>query len=98
MTSLNTLAKDTKRGDNLGHFAKVKAGWPDHSRTGHFENEIGFFQEFLMKNYFFGAYYLEFDRSGWIALILSEILIKTGMSWPVSSGKFKAPFNKKLKC
>ena len=45
-----------------------------------------------MKNDFFGAYYLEFDRSGSIALITSKILIKTGMSWPVSSDKWKAPF------
>jgi len=30
-------------------------------RTCHFENEIGFFQEFLMKNDFLCAYYLGFD-------------------------------------
>jgi len=35
--------------------------WPDHGRTGHFENEIGFFHEFLMKNDFLRAYYLGFD-------------------------------------
>ena len=40
-----------------------------------------------MKNDFFGAYYLEFDRSGSIALITCKILIKTGMSSPVSSDK-----------
>ena len=34
-------------------------------------NEIGFFQEFL--------------RSGWLVLNKSEILITTGMVWPVSS-------------
>ena len=30
-------------------------------RTGHFENEIGFFQEFLEKNNFLCACYLGFD-------------------------------------
>ena len=29
--------------------------------------------------------------SGWIVLIKSEILIMTGMVWPVSSDKWKAP-------
>ena len=28
---------------NLGRFPKVKTGRPDHCRTDHFENEIGFF-------------------------------------------------------
>ena len=58
---------------------------------GHFENEIGFFHEFLMKNDFLRAYYLGFDWSGWIALIKGKILITKGMSWPVSSDKWKAP-------
>ena len=46
-----------------------------------------------MTNYFFIAYYLEFDRPGWIALIISKILIKTGMPGPVSSDKWTASFN-----
>ena len=44
-----------------GRFAKVRTGRPDQGRTGHFENEIGLFQEFLMKNDFLRAYYLAFD-------------------------------------
>ena len=31
------------------------------SRTGHFDKEISFFQEFLLKNYLLHAYYLGFD-------------------------------------
>ena len=31
------------------------------------------------------------EWSGWIVLIKSEILIMTGMVWPVSSDKWKAP-------
>ena len=41
--------------------SKSRTGLPDHGRTGHFENEIGFFQELLMKNDFLRAYYLGFD-------------------------------------
>ena len=37
------------------------------------------------------AYCFGFDWSGWIVLIKSEILITTGMVWPVSSGKWKRP-------
>ena len=74
-----------------GAFQKVRTGRLDHGRTGHFENEIGFFHEFLMKNDFLRAYYLGFDWSGWIALIKGKILITKGMSWPVSSDKWKAP-------
>ena len=73
------------------YFPFVRAGRPDHGRTGHFENEIGFFREFLMKNDFLRAYDLAFDWSGWIALIKSKILITNGMSWLVSSDKWEAP-------
>ena len=44
-----------------------------------------------MKTHLLRAYYLRFDWSGWIVLIKSEILIATGMVWPVSSDKWKAP-------
>ena len=44
-----------------------------------------------MKNYFLHARYLGFDLSGWITLIKIEILITTGMTWPVISDKWKAP-------
>ena len=44
-----------------------------------------------MKNHLFCESYLGFLRSGWIVLIKSEILIMTGMVWPVSSDKWKAP-------
>ena len=30
----------------LGCFPKVRTGQPDHGQTSHFDNEIGFFQEF----------------------------------------------------
>ena len=43
--------------NNLGRFPKVRTGRPDHGCTAHFENEVGFFQEFLMKNDFLHAYY-----------------------------------------
>ena len=33
----------------LGCFPKVRTGRPDHGRTGHFDNKIGFYQEFLLK-------------------------------------------------
>ena len=55
-------------------------------RTSHFDNKIGFFQEFCWTKLFL-VYYLGFDWSGWIVLIKSEILITTGMVWPVSSDK-----------
>ena len=58
-----------------GRFPKVRTSRLDHGRTGHSENEIGFFQEFLMQNDFLRALYLGFDWSGWIALIKSKILI-----------------------
>ena len=45
----------------LRAFSKVRTGRPDHGRTGHFENEVGFFHEFWMKNGFLRAYYLGFD-------------------------------------
>ena len=44
-----------------------------------------------MKNDFLRSYYLGFDWSGRIALIKSKIFITTGMSWPISSDKWKAP-------
>ena len=75
-----------------GRFPKVRTSRLDHGRTGHSENEIGFFQEFLMQNDFLHAYYLGFDWSGWIALIKSKILITKGMSWPGISDKWKAPW------
>ena len=70
---------------------KVRTSRPDLSRIGHFENEIGYFQQFLMKNDFLQAYSLGFDWSGWIALIKSKILITKGMSWPGSADKWKEP-------
>ena len=42
-----------------------------------------------MKNVFIRARYLGFDLSGWISLIKSEILITTGMAWPVSFVKWQ---------
>ena len=45
----------------LQRFPKVRTGRSDHGWTCYFENEIGFFQEFLMKNDFLRACYLGFD-------------------------------------
>ena len=70
----------------LGRCPKVRTD----RLAGHFENEKGFFQE-LMKNDFLRSYYLGFDWYGRIALIKSKIFITTGMSWPISSHKWKAP-------
>ena len=77
--------------DVLGRFPFVRTGWPDHCPTSQFDNEIGFFQEFLLKNHLLGTYYLGFDWSGWRVFIKSEIIIATGMVWPVSSDEWKAP-------
>ena len=49
-----------------------------------------FSKRFLLKNHLLLVYYLEFDWSGWIVLIKSEILITTGIVWPVCSDKWKA--------
>ena len=46
-------------------------------------------QEYLLKNRL--LLHLGFDRSGWMVLIKSEILITTGIVWPVSSDKRKTP-------
>ena len=62
-----------------------------HCSTSQFENEIGFFQEFLLKDHLLRAYYSGFDWSGRRVLIKREIITATGMVWPVSSDKWKAP-------
>ena len=51
----------TLNNDVLGCFPKVRTGRPDHGRTSHFKNEIGFYQKFLLKNHVLRAYYLGFD-------------------------------------
>ena len=65
-------------------------------RNSQLANEMGFFQRVLFKNHLLRAYCLGFDWSGWIVLIKSEILITTGMVWPVSSGKWKVPFSQHI--
>ena len=80
----------------LGHFPFVRTGQPvDHYQTGYFDNEIGFFQGFLLKNHLLPAHYLGFDWSSWIVLINSESLITKGRVWPVSSDKWKVPLKNK---
>ena len=61
--------------------------------TGPVSKQIksAFSKGFLVKNHLLRAYYLGCDWPGWIVLIRSEILITTGMVWPVSSDKWKAP-------
>ena len=76
---------------NLRRFPKLRTGRLDYGRIIHFDNDIGFFQEFLIKPHLLRGYYLTFDWSGWIVLIKSEFLITTGMVWQVSSDKWKAP-------
>jgi len=65
---------------------------PDHCPTSQFENEMGFFQEFLLKNHLPRAYYLGFDWSGLRVLIKREIIIcdGNGLAGPVLT-KRKAP-------
>ena len=76
-----------------GRFPFVRTGRPDHCLTSQFENKIGFFQEFLLKNVLLRVYYLGLDWSGSRVLIETEIILATGMVWPVSSDKWKAPLN-----
>ena len=53
--------------------------------------KLAFSKGFLLKNHLLRANYKGFVWSGWIVLIKSESLITTGVAWPVSSGKWKAP-------
>ena len=73
-------------------FAFVRTGRPDHCPTESVsENEIGFFQEFLLENHLLRAYYLGFDWSGWKVLIKSELSCHcdrnglVGQFWPMES-------------
>ena len=50
-----------------------------------------FFQEFLLKHHLPRVCNLGFDESGRLVLIKNEILIMTGMVWPASYDKWKAP-------
>ena len=52
--------RTTETDKYLQRFPKVKTGRSHHGWTGYFENEIGFFQEFLMKNDFLRACCLGF--------------------------------------
>ena len=47
--------------DFLGGFPTVRTGQSNHGWTSHFDDEIGLFHEFLMKNRLLRAYYLGFD-------------------------------------
>ena len=69
----------------LGYFSKVETGRPYYGWNSHFDNEIGFSQEFLLKNHLFLSCHLGFDWSGWAVLIKRLIIIATGMVWAVSS-------------
>ena len=44
--------------DKLGHFPFVRTSWPDYGWTSQFENEIGFFQECLLKTHLLRGYHL----------------------------------------
>ena len=46
---------------DLGRFRFVRTGRRDHCPTSQFESETGFFQEFLLKNHLFRAYYCIHD-------------------------------------
>ena len=55
----------------------------------HLTIENDFFPRvFVETPYFLRAGYSGSDRSNWIVLIKSEILIVTGMDWPLSSDKW----------
>ena len=45
-------------------FPKVRTDRPDRGRIGHFENEIGFSQEFLIKSHLLRSCFLGFDLVG----------------------------------
>ena len=47
-----------------------------------------FFEGFLLKHHFLRACHFGSD---WIVFIKSEIIIVTGISWPVSYDKWKVP-------
>ena len=79
---------------HLGRFPFVRTGGPNHCPTGQLENEIGFFQESLLKTISFAHAIhdlTDLRRSGRRVLIKREIIIATGMVWPVSSDKWDAP-------
>ena len=50
-----------------------------------------FSKGFLLKIHLLRTYYLGPDWSSWIVLVKSKILITTGMTWLVSSDKWKVP-------
>ena len=52
--------RTTETDKYLQRFSKVRTGRSHHGWTGYFENEIGFLQEFLMKNDFLRACCLGF--------------------------------------
>ena len=43
--------RESKLAIFLGHFPFIRTGRPDHCRNSKFNNELGFFQEFLLKNH-----------------------------------------------
>ena len=51
-------------------------GRPNHCRTSHFDNEIGFFQGVFAEKPSPSCTLFSIDLSGWKVLIWSEILIK----------------------
>ena len=81
----------------LRRFRFVRTGRPDHCPTSQFESETGFFQEFLLKNHLFRAYYCIHDltdlaREFWLKGKLSLRWEWSGQGvWLVSSDKWKAP-------
>ena len=56
-----------------------------YGRTSHFDDEVGFPQELLLKNQLLRADFLGFDRSDCIVLMKNEILITTGVVWQMES-------------
>ena len=64
----------------LSGFSKVGTARPYNGWSSHFDNEIGFSQEFLLKNHLLLPFYLGFDWSGWIVLIKRLTIIATGWS------------------
>ena len=76
----------------LGRFPLVETDRPDQGWSSHFDNEIGFFQEIFAEKpsplwVVFRIWMIWLD----ISLIQSDILVTTGIVWPVSSDKWKRP-------
>ena len=85
---LSLISQDISNLRMLSKSQNRPAGpWPDQS---FWQSDKLFPRVFADLLILLRANYLGFNISGWVVLIKSEILITTGMVWPVSSDKWKA--------